>query len=407
MEISVTRTFTKDDGCWRVLRGGSRHFTHRLVFDPPTYSCTCKEYERTKPRLCRHLYGLKFYLRDRGELPKKGRQSPAKETPYRDWPSIYKGMGEKYGEIKRFLFELCRPLQGHMPSELGGRPRVPLSDLVYATVLKVRMQEAQRNMKSVLRDEKEAGRLTVVPTGSCIGRFFWSPEAEPTIRVLLDQTLVPLAGMDTTFAVDSTALPIPRRELWFDSKAGEPRERMQTMKAHGCCGINTHIIAGVQVTQGDRNLGKAKKTGDSRQFPFLLSETCKRFRVLEVLGDNAYCSNKNYRIASDAGIRLTSYCKKSDEGLQGGPFRLAVLFQRFHPREHQRLYGRRSHIESVNSVIKRLFPGKLFCKEIQSLRIEILCMILIHNLGCLVRAKHEWGKEIEFWKGDDEEDETV
>jgi hypothetical protein len=206
-----------------------------------------------------------------------------------------------------------------------------------------------------------------------------------------------LAGLETSFAIDSTHFPTCHKRKWFDLKKDKAKEKRTTYKAHISSGVNTNIIAAIKVTpdQGEKG-SEEDRIGDATQFPYLVAETAGRFRVLEVLADAAYCSALNFKIAKQVGAEFITRFTKRDKGLSGGDYTEAFLFQWEQPKEHFRRYGKRNNVESTNSAIKREFPGKLLFRTHQAIVNEILCRALIHNIYCLNMAKHVLGVEIKF-----------
>ena len=397
LKIAATRKFTERDGYWLVPQGKNRFLFYRVTFEPKRKECTCQEFERLKPSWCKHLYALKHLLAQQKTVsrpdskPKPVPKSPAKKSYPRDWSKYNEARREEHAEFKVVLYELCKDLPPHHTSSKGGRPRVPLADLVYAAVTKVRHHKSGAKMESLLKEEREGGRITQIPKASTILNFFNSTKATEVLNQLIGVTCIPFKPLETEFAIDSTFFPIPRKHRWYDEKSGKAKEKLLTFKAHVSSGINTNVVAAIRVTP-DR--GEDKATADSKQFPFLLEETTQRFRVIEVLADAAYCSDKNFRLAQQAGAVLITRFTSRDKGFAGGPYTDAWFFQRDRPNEHFERYNLRNNVESTHSMMKREYPGKLLFKSDHAIVNEILCIALIHNIDCLIAAKYVLGIDV-------------
>lgn len=404
LKIAAKRTFTEREGYWLVPRGKNRFLHYRVQIDANCQECTCDEYSNLKPRWCRHLYALKYKLEEQ-KKPKapptkqktvqKARPKPPAKTYPRDWATYNKAREEKHAEFKVVLHSLCQCLPARTTTSKGGRPPVPLADLVYAAVTKVRQYKAGKEMESLLEEEQKEQRIKYRPKASTIFNFFNSTEATEIFHRFIAKCCVPFRLLETDFAIDSTFFPVPKKIRWYDPKKDKSKEKLLTWKAHISCGINSKIIAAIRVTP-DR--GEDKATADSKQFPYLLQDTAERFRVIGILADAAYCSIKNYNLAAEVGAKLFSRFTSRDKGLGGGDFTDAWFYQRDRPKDHFAKYNLRNNVESLNSVIKREFPGKLLFKNDLAIENELLCVALIHNINCLIAAKYGLGMDIEVWK---------
>lgn len=395
VRIAATRQFTEHDGFWTVPQGKNKFHYHRLTFTRGQYHCTCREFERLRPHWCRHLYALREVLQKRGASQKPIPRPPAKTHYPRDWRAYNEGRGQKHKEFKLILRELCRPLPTPRPTSKGGRPMFPVPDLVYAAVMKVRCHEAAQEMESLLEEERKLRNIQQIPEASTVLNFFNSAEASEILLGLIGQCCLPFRKLETQFAIDATSFPIPRRRRWYNEETQKPKNRRECFKAHISSGVESNIIAAVRATPDT-----GERTGDASQFPYLLSETAKRFRVLRVLADAAYCSDGDFELAHQLGAGFTTRFTKRDKGRGGGDhYRRAFLFQWQRPKEHFERYGKRNNVESTCSVLKREFPGKLFFKNNQALENEILCIALIHDIHCLIMAKYTLGLDVEVWKG--------
>lgn len=400
--IASTRQFTKHDGYWTVSQGNNPYLMYRVDFIGKK-QCTCEIFKRIGPSWCRHIYALQHVLKTAGELPKRSLKSPARKTYPRDWARYNEARGESHRDFKILLHDLCQGLPPHAPGAKGGRPKLRLQDLVFSSVMKVRCQYSGKGMKSLLEEECEQGRILQVPRSSTILNFFGSPQATSILNGMIRECCLPFGKLETQFAFDSTHFRMPRRHYTVSKKTGLPTEKLETFKAHISVGIETHIITAVKATldHRDDDEGTKKtnpKTADGPQFRELLEQTAERFRVLHVMADSAYNSAKNHQLVEEVGGKFTTWFCDRDKGLAGGAYREAYFFQRQHPGTHWRQYGKRSAVEGTHSTIKRVITRRLFSKSDAAAANEVLCIALIHNLLCLVKAKYERELKFQFWK---------
>ncbi len=393
IEVAFKRKIVERDGYWLIERGSNPFLFYRV--DLKDGKCECEQFRRLAPRWCKHLYAVRYLLESQKRPPKKVPRPPSKKSP-RNWPLYHDARAAKHRDFKELLLRLCRGLPPDIPSKMGGRPRVPLSAMVYAAVMKVRSHKAGKEMESVLEEEDEADRLpeSRMPKANTLLSFFSSTRACDVLNKLIGETCASFEYLERTFAIDSTHFPVPRRDKDYDFKTGKATEKLKTFKAHVSSGILTNVIASIRVTPNE-----GKGSADAAQFPNVLRETIERFRVLEILADSAYCSHDNYRCAEEVGAKLYAKFGSRDTKTDDSAYGRALLFQKQHPREHLSKFRQRSMVESTFSMLKRDNPGKVFFKSDRAIENEITCMALVHNIDLLVRARYELGMTIEFWKG--------
>jgi hypothetical protein len=88
---------------------------------------------------------------------------------------------------------------------------------------------------------------------------------------------VPLATVETDFAVDSSGFATCRFERWFEHKYGREASTRKWLKAHIMVGTRSNIVTGVEVTPGT--------AADSNYLPGLLKDTAANFHVVAVSAD--------------------------------------------------------------------------------------------------------------------------
>lgn len=194
---------------------------------------------------------------------------------------------------------------------------------------------------------------------------------------------------DGVFAVDSTTFALPLFKRWFDKEKGEVLEKRQTVKCNLICGVKTNVIAAATYTKGIDN--------DSPEFPKLLHDASKRFRILEVSADKAYNAVENFRAVKDVGAVPFIPFRHNASGFSGGFFEEMFHFYRLRRKEFRDRYLLRNNAESTASMLKRRFVGPLDSRTDPAIENEVLCRVLAHNLCRVIQSHFELGIETEFW----------
>jgi len=375
---------------WLVPSQTTSGIVYLVRFGPDENSCSCPDFEVNLEKIwCKHILAVQGLLKEQGTLPKHTPRRPAFEKFPRDWRPYNEAKANEPQKFRELLRDLARCLPNHEPGRKGGRPRVPVRDMVFAAGLKTYERKSGRNLDYYLKQEHDAGFITQIPKASTILNFFGAPDTADILRTLIAQSGKPLKGIETTFPIDSTNFRIPRIDKWYDEDLDDAVERKSTVKAHICSGLLTNIITWAKVTHEDSH--------DSIHFPELLAKTAERFRVLETMADAAYGSNENYSVADKIGATAYLAFKKGSTGWRGGHFQKMYHFYQLRRDEFKKRYNLRANAESTHSMLKRRFDGMLDSKKNEAIENEILCMVLVHNICVVIQSSFCLGVEAEFW----------
>ncbi len=187
---------------------------------------------------------------------------------------------------------------------------------------------------------------------------------------LLDSLLRFTAGGDArrTLSVDSTQYTFNRYVEVEDIRRGR-FYRKATVKHHALITDSCRIVA-VVVTDGN--------AGDSPA----LAELCARAPRGEghLLGDSAYCSRENCRLAASIGRQPCFRPKKGFVAHGMSEWGRMLAWCRDHPGGFYRTYGRRNTIESCFSAIKDRFNFRVRSVTLEMQRREIVIMSICRNL---------------------------
>lgn len=298
-------------------------------------------------------------------------------------------------EQERFLIllkDLCNGIT--QPEQTFGRPRLPLSDVVFGTAYKVYSTMSGRRFMSNIREAETKDLIDKFPSFASNARYLENPDLTPLLKNLIEQSATPLKAVETDFAVDSSGFASSVYDRWFDHKWGKMRREVKWIKTHLICGVKTHIVTSVEV--------HATETADSPQFTKLLDATSKTFTIKEVSADKAY-SSKHILRAIDA-VHGTPYIpfKSYSKGTQGhkpycGLWHKMWHFYSFNREAFLQHYHKRSNVESTFSMIKAKFGANVRSKSPTAQVNEVLCKILCHNICVLIQSIYELGLEPTFW----------
>ena len=150
-----------------------------------------------------------------------------------------------------------------------------------------------RRAMTDMRNAEAAGLLDKVPSTGSIWKSMEDPDLTPVLKELVERSALPLASIESDFAIDSTGFATSVYHRWFDHKWNKVIREAQWIKAHAMCGVTTNIIT----------TGVATET-DSADSPFLspfVETTAQHFTVREVSADKAYLSKNNLRAVGAVG----------------------------------------------------------------------------------------------------------
>ena len=323
-----------------------------------------------------------------------------RKTYRQDWPAYTKAQVNEKAKFLELLYALCEGLEG--PPQQMGRPRVPLSDRIFASVFKVYSTLSGRRFMSDLREAKQRGLMGHMPNFCSISRFLESEELTPCLKRLIIESAVPLRAVEWDFAVDSSGFSTGVYQKWVDAKWGKYRrpygdERTQPvkvqdwLKVHLMCGVKTNIVTAVEITHAH--------AGDSPQFGPLVETTSQNFPIQSVAADKAYSSEKNMHLVLVKGgqpyIAFRSNATAQNRR-SGSVWKRLYLEYEYNREWFMGHYHRRSNVETTFSMIKGKFGERLRSKTHTAQVNEVLCKILCHNICCLVQSMYELGIEVTF-----------
>lgn len=387
LEIAAQRKINKTDKGFLVpSQTGKGLYLVNVDGEP---ACSCPDFEaRHLP--CKHIYAVEFTIR-REEHPDGTTvlTKTIRVTYGQDWTAYNDAQTHEAEHFARLLRDLCTTIP--QPPQSFGRPRLPLSDVVFGMATKVYSTRSGRRVMSDLRDAEAKGLMDKAPSFTSGFRYLENPDLTPLLKALIEQSAMPLKAVETDFAVDSSGFSTSVYDRWFDHKWGKVRSENKWVKCHLMCGVDTHVITSVEVTPTE--------TADAPQFVPLVAATARNFNVLEVSADKAYSSRKNLRAV--AAIEATPYIpfKNRTNGLGNsfdGLWNHMWHFYNFNRPAFLAHYHKRSNVETAYSMIKAKFGGSVRAKTPIAQVNEVLLKVLCHNICVLIQSIFELGIEVQI-----------
>lgn len=395
--IAALHKVTFRGGVWVVpSERGRRRYIVRL--DPVHPRCTCADHELTRAP-CKHIHAVRYVeMRERsGEKPATVRANLTvadtihkRKTYPQNWSAYNKAQVNEKRDFQRLLFDLCKPIVD--PVQKTGRPRYPLSEAIFAIVFKVYSTASARRFMCDLQRATELRYISKTPHFNTVLNAFGNAAITPILHDLITQTSLPFTAFETEFACDSSGFQQTLLTSWAAMNYRDRKENERNWdKLHLICGVNTHIVTGVEIRERD--------TSDTIMLPTLLEKTVRNFRVTEVSADKAYASQKNLSAILDVGATPYIPFKDNATGAAGGRdgvWLKAFMYFKLHREEFLAHYHKRSNVETTFSMIKRKFSGTTRCRSEVARHNELLAKVVAHNICRLIDAIYERGIDLNF-----------
>ena len=183
-----------------------------------------------------------------------------------------------------------------------------------------------------------------------------------------------LIGDKPTAAIDATGLESRHTSRYFFKRAGRKLSAQSWVKLTVTCDTASHFFTSATVTLGPSN--------DSPQFRPALQQACLVVCWDRVLGDAAFDSEANHRLArEELGIRSTVIpLNRRSQGRKWPQTRYRRQMKKRFPK---RKYGQRWQVESVFSRHKRRLGDALRSRSPAAWERECRLRTLTHNVMIL------------------------
>jgi transposase len=397
LQIAHNSNITRVDNLWIVpSQSSAKKYAVDLDCDPPT--CTCPDYKKND-RVCKHIFAAQYARECEGgaQLPEPPKIEKRKYK--QDWPQYNRAQVHEKEKFQLLLHELCKGVED--PIQEYGRPRTPLADMIFAAALKTYSTVSCRRFCTDLRAAHAKGYLSKAPSYNSVLDYFGYEALTPYLHQLIEVSSLPLKGIETDFAVDSSGFRTCNYTRWFNAKytkAGDA-DMHDWLKLHLMCGVKTHIVTSVETS--------GRHDSDNVFFEPLFKTTARNFNVKEVSGDKAYSGITNLRLVVDNDampyIPFMRHTRSTHYKDKSGVWTRLFHFFKYHEDDFYEHYHKRSNVESVFMMIKCKFGERLRSKTRSAQVNEALLKVLSHNLCVIVQSIYELGLEPKFWQ---EEEKT-
>lgn len=303
--------------------------------------------------------------------------------PARDWATYNASQVSEWPLFCQLLCMLVSNVQ--QPPQVRGRPRLPMSDLLFVAGHRIYANTSGRRFQSQIDQLFDMGYISCRPHYNSAFNFLGNPDVHPLLKALITRTALPLKALETNFAVDSSGFGTTRKYNHYSAKWGVEMPRRQFVHLHIMVGCQTHIITAAHATVG--------RSGDAPTMPRLIEETVRHFNVAQVAADGAYCSRQNVELLDAHGIdTFIPFAKNAiPDGINADSEAWMRLYHFFslHRATFLRSYHSQNNIESTFSSMKRKIGDQLRSKTDVALINEALLKCVVYNLLCLCREMHE------------------
>ncbi len=230
MQIAATTPLRKTKDAWLVpsqsgpgqYRVASQHPALANLYDVSDLACTCPDYElRQQP--CKHVIAVEYVIRREYNSQGDVVAETMKVTYTQDWAAYNAAQCEEKDRFLPMLADLCATIP--QPPQGRGRPRLPLSDMAFEAVSRVYSGLSARRFDSDVREAQAKGLTDSDPHFNSVLRYLRDPEMTPVLKSLVSLSALPLKGVETDFAADSTGFTTCRFVRWYDHKWGKQQTK--------------------------------------------------------------------------------------------------------------------------------------------------------------------------------------
>jgi len=389
--IAATSKIEQNRLGWKVpSQSGNGSYVVNLDHGQPF--CTCPDYE-SRHQPCKHIHAVEYVIQRETKPDGTTTYTEAIKVTYNQgWTAYNEAQTHEQEHFVTLLRDLCNGIP--QPEYKFGRPRLPLSDVVFGLVSKSYSTMSGRRFTSELKEAENTGIISKAAHYNSASRYLENPELTALLKSLIEQSASPLRAVETDFAVDSSGFSTTTYARWFDHKYGKNRSKQTWIKTHLMCGVKTHVVTSVEATPYE--------SADAPQLPQLVNTTARTFPIQEVSADKAYSSRKNLHAVQAVGGKAFIPFKSNTNGIGNkedgfdGLWNRMWHFYNFNREAFLSHYHKRSNVETVFSMIKSKFGSSVRAKTPVAQVNEVLCKVLCHNICVLIQSMYELGIEPVF-----------
>ena len=380
LEIAKTSRISKVGNNWHVpsQSGAGFYIVQSNGFGA---TCTCPDYELRKCK-CKHVFAVEFVVTK--EVDNEGNVTitqTIRKTYSQNWSEYDKASINQ----KTLFMKLLKDITGNLSQDYKfGRPNLPLSDMVYSSVMKVFTTFSLRRFMSDMQIAKEKGYVNATPCYASVGHFMQKKEVTPLLAQMVTLTSLPLRTIEKDFAIDSTGFGTSIFQRWYSFKHGKEVSSRRWVKCHFMTGVKTNIIPSVKIT--------TEFDQDCPQLPELVNKTSEQFDMKELSGDKAYLSQQNLELVEEKGaLPFIPFKTNSQANKNGMIWKKMFYYFQLNNEEFLQHYHKRSNAETSAMMVKSKFGGSVRSKTWTAQINEVLCKIICHNICVVIQEMHELG----------------
>lgn len=297
------------------------------------------------------------------------------------WSEYNQAQTREKALFMKLLYDLCQNIKD--PEYDFGRPKLPLSDIIFCSVFKVYSLYSGRRFTTDMKLAEELGLIEKTPHFNSIFNYLRKSEITRVLLKLIELSSLPLKAIEKDFAVDSSGFSTAMFGRWLDYKHRKVTTYRSWIKAHIMIGVKTKIVTGVVITEGN--------AADITQFSELTAQTSRNFNMREISGDKAYLSRDNLELVNEYGAIPFIPFKKSTRPAKKGSSMWRDMWHFFNLNRDlfDQHYHKRSNVETAFQMIKSKFGNYVRSKNHISQMNEVLCKILCHNISVVIHAIYE------------------
>ena len=382
LQIAKTSRIEHDMEGWKVPSQSGKGF-YVVASSGHETTCTCHDCQ-TRDVKCKHIWAVEFIVTHEMDVDGNVTIKATKKTYSQNWKAYDKAQINQ----KSMFMELLRDITGKIPQPeySFGRPTLPMSDMVYSSVMKVFTTFSLRRFMSDMEIAQEKGYITKTPCYSSVGHFLQKEELTPMLIDIVKLTSLPLVSVESDFAVDSTGFGTTNFQRWFSFKHGKEIKSKKWLKCHVMSGVKTNIITSVKVTSQFDN--------DSPQLIELINTTAENFDMKEVSADKAYLGKKNL---DELGATPYIPFKENNKARgKGSVWKKMYYYFMMNNEEFFEHYHKRSNVETTMHMIKSKFGDSVKSKSWTAQVNEVLCKVICHNICVVIHEMFELGIKPDF-----------
>jgi len=172
------------------------------------HSCNCPDYQYRKIK-CKHIFAVELIVTE--EIDEQGTvtQTVTKKVSYtQNWQAYDHAQIHQKELFMQLLQDVCSRVP--QPEYTFGRPKLPLSDMVFLSALKVFSTFSLRRFLTDAEIAKERGYIEKVPTYVSVAHYMENPDVTPVIQELIKLTSLPLTTVECDFTIDSSGFGTSR-----------------------------------------------------------------------------------------------------------------------------------------------------------------------------------------------------